>query len=43
VEERETRRFLTEFYAAERAALEREQLFGRGRADKTGADKAPRE
>jgi uncharacterized RDD family membrane protein YckC len=43
VEEKETRRFLTEFYAAERAALEREQLFGRGRADKTGAEKTPQE
>lgn len=30
----EIRRFLTEFYTAERAHLEQEQLFGRARADK---------
>lgn len=30
----EVRRFLTEFYTAERAHLEQEQLFGRARADK---------
>ena len=29
------RRFLTDFYTAERADLERDQLFGRLRADKT--------
>ncbi len=33
----EVRRFLTDFYAAERADLERGQLFGRLRADKTAA------
>lgn len=33
----ETRRFLTDFYAAERAELERGQLFGRTRADKAAA------
>lgn len=31
------RRFLTDFYTAERAVLERGQLFGKLRADKTGA------
>ena len=31
---RDTRRFLTDFYAAERAELERGQLFGRLKADK---------
>jgi uncharacterized RDD family membrane protein YckC len=31
----DTRRFLNDFYAAERAELERGQLFGRVRADKT--------
>ena len=33
----ETRRFLNDFYAAERADLERGQLFGRVRADKTAS------
>lgn len=33
----EVRRFLTDFYAAERAELERGQLFGRTRADKIDA------
>ena len=33
------RSFLNDFYAAERADLERGQLFGRIRADKTGASK----
>lgn len=31
------RRFLTDFYSAERAILERDQRYGRLRADKTGA------
>lgn len=31
------RRFLTDFYSAERENLERDQLYGRLRADKTGA------
>lgn len=35
------RRFLTDFYAAERAELERGQLFGRTRIDKTGAIETP--
>lgn len=35
------RRFLTDFYAAERAHLERGQLFGRTRLDKTGAVETP--
>jgi hypothetical protein len=30
-------RFLTDFYAAQRAYLEREQLYGKFRADKTEA------
>ena len=34
VAERETLRFLRDFYTAQRAFLEREQLFGRRRADK---------
>ncbi len=34
IPEREARQFLTDFYAAERAELERGQLFGRHRADK---------
>ena len=33
----DVRRFLTEFYTAERVELERGQLFGRLRADKSGA------
>jgi len=33
----DTRRFLNDFYAAERAELERGQLFGRVRADKTAS------
>jgi uncharacterized RDD family membrane protein YckC len=33
-------RFLRDFYLAERADLERAQLFGRGRADKTAANSA---
>ena len=33
----DTKRFLNDFYAAERAELERGQLFGRVRADKTAA------
>lgn len=36
VKRRENREFLTAFYTAERAHLEREQLFGRARADKSG-------
>lgn len=36
---KETRRFLTAFYTAERADLERGQLFGRLRTDKTAAAK----
>ncbi len=35
------RRFLTEFYAAERADLERGQLFGKIKADKTSAAAPP--
>ncbi len=34
------RRFLTDFYTAERADLERGQLFGKLRADKTAAQKS---
>ena len=34
---KDVRRFLNDFYAAERADLERGQLFGRVRADKTAA------
>jgi hypothetical protein len=34
--------FLTDFYTAERAFLEREQLFGRRRADKNDAGTSPR-
>ncbi|MDR1045863.1 MAG: RDD family protein [Candidatus Adiutrix sp.] len=42
VETREARRFLTEFYSAERADLERGQLFGKFRADKKeAADRRP--
>ena len=37
VPEAEVRRFLTDFYTAERADLERGQLFGRLRTDKTAA------
>jgi hypothetical protein len=37
VQPKDTRRFLNDFYAAERADLERGQLYGRVRADKTAA------
>jgi uncharacterized RDD family membrane protein YckC len=40
VRERDTARFLRDFYTAQRAYLEREQLFGRKRADKYHAAKA---
>ena len=37
----DARAFLNDFYAAERAHLEREQLFGKYKADKTSAPVAP--
>lgn len=41
VPDAEVERFLRHFYAAERAWLEREQLFGRLHADKSGSDAEP--
>jgi uncharacterized RDD family membrane protein YckC len=41
VADADTERFLTDFYAAQRAWLERDQLYGRFRADKTSAAAAP--
>jgi hypothetical protein len=41
VPETDTLVFLKDFYTAERAHLEREQLFGRPRADKTAAAPPP--
>jgi hypothetical protein len=39
---RQVTRFLRDFYTAERAFLEREQLYGKGRADKYAQPRHPR-